>query len=240
MKKIPQWLGAQKAEKVLWNGLIHDDLHILKIISDNALKAPRLISSLGRTPEKSLEVGIGPFGLGISAFLPEIPYRLALDPLPPVSLDSSPDSELHSAYELRAYMRRLRAPIHYVQSCGEEMPVRTGSIDLVICCNVLDHVSDPDAVLREIHRVLKSDGCLYFDVDTFSLCGLLKWHLWTKHVFKGEILVTAHPYRMLEGGLVRKLRDVGFHLRKLGGHTVVSKIVGHARDSTFLGTKYSQ
>ena len=202
-----------------------------------ALKAPRLLGSLDRTPATSLEVGIGPFGLGISAFRPEIPFRLALDPLPPVSLDSSLDSELHSTWELRAYMQRLRAPIQYVQGCGEEIRVRTGTIDLVICCNVLDHVSDPDAVLREIYRVLKADGCLYFDVDTFSLCRFVKWYLWTKHAHKDEILVTAHPYRMLEGGLMRRLRAAGFRLRKLGGHGVVSKIVGRVRDSTFLGTK---
>jgi SAM-dependent methyltransferase len=240
MKKIPQWLGAQKAEKILWDGLIHDDCYILQTITANALKAPGLMSSLGRRPETSLEVGIGPFGLGISAFLSEIPFRLALDPLPPVPLDTSPNSELHSSYDLRAYMQGLRTPIHYIQACGEDIPVRTGTIDLVICSNVLDHVSDPDAVLREIHRVLKLGGCLFFDVDTFSLCGLIKWHLWTKHAHKDEILVTAHPYRMLEGGLVRKLRDAGFRLRKLGGHTVVSRLVGHVRDSTFLGTKRSQ
>ena len=127
-------------------------------------------------------------------------------------------------------MQRLRAPIHYVQGCGEEIPVRTASIDLVICCNVLDHVSDPDAVLREIHRVLKSDGCLYFDVDTFSLCGLVKWYLWTRHAHKDEILVTSHPYRLFEDGLVRRLRGAGFHLRKLGGHNVVSKIIGRAQE----------
>jgi SAM-dependent methyltransferase len=232
--------GTQKGEKCLWDGLLHSDYHILQATSDNASKAPGVMGSLGGTPEKSLEVGIGPFGLGISAFLPEISFRLALDPLPPVSLNSSPHSELHSTYELRAYMQHLRAPIHYVQGCGEEMPDRTGTIDLVICCNVLDHVCDPDAVLREIHRVLKSDGCLYFDVDTFSLCGLVKWYLWTKHAHAEEILVTAHPYRMLEGGLVRKVRAAGFRLRKLGGHTLVSKIVGHARVSTFLATKCFQ
>jgi SAM-dependent methyltransferase len=220
--------------------VIHHDYYILNCISSNAVKAPMLISSLGCTPENSLEVGIGPFGLGISAFLPEIPFRLALDPLPPVSLDSSPHGELHSTYELRAYMQRLRAPMHYVQGCGEEIPVRTETMDLVICCNVLDHVSDPDAVLREIRRVLKSDGCLYFDVDTFSLCGLVKWYLWTKRAYRDEILVTAHPYRMLEDRLMRGLRTACFHLRKLVGHTAVSKIVGHARDSTFLGTKCFQ
>jgi SAM-dependent methyltransferase len=240
MKKIPQWRVAQKGEKGLWDGVIHDDYFILNYTSIQTGKAPGLMSSLGRTPEKSLEVGIGPFGLGVSAFLPEIPFRLALDPLPPVSLDYSPvspDSKVHSTYELRAYMQRLRAPIHYVQGCGEEIPVRTGTMDLVICCNVLDHVSDPDAVLREIYRVLKSDGCLYFDVDTFSLCGLVKWHLRTKRAHKDEIVVTTHPYRMLERGLVRRMRAAGFHLRKLGGHTVVSNIVGHARVSSFLGTK---
>jgi SAM-dependent methyltransferase len=237
MKMIPEWRAAQKAEKGLWDGVIHGDSYILRCTTDNAVKAPGLMSALGRTPETSLEVGIGPFGLGISAFLPEIPFRLAVDPLPPVSLDLSPKSELHSTYELRAYMQCLRAPIHYVQGCGEELPIRTGTIDLVICSNVLDHVSDPDAVLREIHRVLKSDGCLYFDVDAFSFCGLLKWHLWTKHAHKDEILVTAHSYRMLEGDVARRLRAAGFQLRKLAGHSIVSNIAGHARVSTFLGTR---
>jgi SAM-dependent methyltransferase len=240
MKKIPQWPTAQKEEKGVWLGSIHHDDLILRMTSGSASEAPRVMSSLGRTPEKSLEIGIGPFGIGVSGFLTKIPFRLALDPLPPVPLDYSPvdpSGEVHSTYELRAYMQRLRDPIHYIQGCGEELPIRTATIDLVICCNVLDHVSDPDAVLREIHRVLKSDGYLYFNVDTFSLCGVVKWYLWTRHAHKDEILVTTHPYRMLEGEVVRRLRAAGFHLRKLGGHTPLSKIAGHAHISTFLGTK---
>jgi SAM-dependent methyltransferase len=234
MKKIPQWRVAQKGEKGLWDGVIHDDYFILNYTSIQTGKAPGLMSSLGRTPEKSLEVGIGPFGLGVSAFLPEIPFRLALDPLPPVSLDYSPvspDSKVHSTYELRACPHPLRAGLRRRDTCSDG---NNGSRHML---QRLDHVSDPDAVLREIYRVLKSDGCLYFDVDTFSLCGLVKWHLRTKRAHKDEIVVTTHPYRMLERGLLRRMRAAGFHLRKLGGHTVVSNIVGHARVSSFLGTK---
>ena len=136
-------------------------------------------------------------------------------------------------------MSGLRAPIRYIQGCGEELPVRSESMDLVVCCNVLDHTSDPDAVLKEIHRVLKSKGIFFFNVDTFSRLGLVKWHLLTKYLHKNEILVTTHPYRMYETDAEHRLRNAGFQLKKVQGHTFVSNLIGHARDSTYLGTKCS-
>jgi SAM-dependent methyltransferase len=239
MKKIPQWLEAQEREKGLWDGVIHHDYYVLRVLADNSVKAPQVRKCFDRTPETSLEIGIGPFGIGITAFLPEIPRRFAVDSLALVPLESNVNSCLKSSEELRRYMRQLRAPIRYIQGCGEEMPIRTESMDLIICCNVLDHTSDPDAILREMHRVLKPKGLLFFDVDTFSILGLLKWHSWTKYAHKDEILVTTHPYRMYERDVVRRLRSSGFQLQKLRGHTATSNMIGRARVSTFLGLKCS-
>ena len=115
--------------------------------------------------------------------------------------------------------------------------MRSASVDFVICCNVIDHASDPAAILREIHRVLKPEGLFFFDVDTFSVLGLMKWHSWTKWIYKDLIMVQAHPHRMSEANVVRKLKSAGFQLRRLYGHTLRSNLVGHARNSTFLGTK---
>jgi SAM-dependent methyltransferase len=45
----------------------------------------------------------------------------------------------------------LRAPV-------ERIPVEEASFDLVLCTQVLEHVDDPAAVVRELHRVVKPGG----------------------------------------------------------------------------------
>jgi SAM-dependent methyltransferase len=44
---------------------------------------------------------------------------------------------------------------------GRHLPFRENSFALVISQEVLEHVADPPAVLREIHRVLRKNGTLY-------------------------------------------------------------------------------
>jgi SAM-dependent methyltransferase len=233
MKKIPAWLAAQETEKDFWDGIIRDDPSVLRVLADNSEKAPQIQSSLPRKCQSALEVGVGPLGLGIIGFIPEIPQRFAIDPLPPVSLGSSSEQD----DPLRRFIRSRRAPIHYAVGCGEEIPIKSGSVELVVCCNVLDHTSDPEAILKEIHRILQPNGLFYFDVHTFSVFGLAKWHSYTKHAHKDEVLVKAHPYRMFEGSVVRQIRQAGFRVQTLKGHTFMSNLLGHARTSIFLGTK---
>lgn len=231
MSKIPAWLQAQKTERDFWHGIVQADHMVLRVLADNSEKAPAILRALPRIPATALEVGVGPLGLGIIAFLPEIERRFAVDPLPPVDLGPS------GTNPLRDLIHQRRASIHYAVGCGEQIPVRSESMELVICCNVLDHVSDPTAILHEIQRVLKPKGLFYFDVHTFSLLGLLKWHSHTKRVHRDEVLVKAHPYRMYEADVGRKLRSSGFSVQKLHGQTFSSNWFGHARTSVFLGTK---
>jgi 2-polyprenyl-6-hydroxyphenyl methylase/3-demethylubiquinone-9 3-methyltransferase len=49
---------------------------------------------------------------------------------------------------------------------GAALPVEGGSVDLVVCTDVLVHVPDPAAVIREIGRVLRPGGALL--VSTIS------------------------------------------------------------------------
>lgn len=60
----------------------------------------------------------------------------------------------------------LRADEHGVgvdlrQGMAETLPFDDSSFDLVTLDNVLEHVTDPDRTLREIHRVLRPEGLLY-------------------------------------------------------------------------------
>ncbi len=47
---------------------------------------------------------------------------------------------------------------------GKTFPIAPGSFDVVVCNQVLEHVFEPDAFIREIGRVLKDDGRLLLTV----------------------------------------------------------------------------
>lgn len=45
-----------------------------------------------------------------------------------------------------------------IRSAAESLPLEDGSADVTICIQVLEHVDDPAAVLRELHRVTGPGG----------------------------------------------------------------------------------
>jgi hypothetical protein len=53
-----------------------------------------------------------------------------------------------------------QTPLVNVIARGEQIPLPDGKVDLVLCTQVLEYVSDPAAVVAEIHRVLKPGGRL--------------------------------------------------------------------------------
>jgi SAM-dependent methyltransferase len=72
----------------------------------------------------------------------------------------------------------------YLAVGAEAIPLVSGSVDVVVCRNSLDHVTSPPAALSEIRRLLRPGGALLLSVDvdhpatptephTFTLDGLL-------------------------------------------------------------------
>lgn len=202
---------------------------ILRILADNRKRATRLRTLLDSSAFTCLEIGLGPLGVGVIGFLPEIGWRIGMDPLPPV--------ELRCEEPIRQLVDALRKPICRFAGSGEAIPLGDGSVEVVVCCNVLDHVRDVEAVLSEIRRVLKPRGLLFLEVDTFSLGGLLKWYCWTKHLHANEILVRAHTYRFLERDVADRLRAHSFSITRQCGHTRLGAFLGKSRVSEFLAIR---
>ena len=58
------------------------------------------------------------------------------------------------------HLNRDEPSIHYSVQDGAKLTYLDDSFDFVTCIDVIEHVPDAKALLREIHRVLKPGGCL--------------------------------------------------------------------------------
>src|SRR6266550_2020140 len=62
---------------------------------------------------------------------------------------------------LAAAHGRFGRQVSFLCAAGERMPLPDKSLDLVVFNHIYEHVVDPDAVVADIHRVLKPDGVAY-------------------------------------------------------------------------------
>lgn len=63
----------------------------------------------------------------------------------------------------RGRARQTGQTIRYDVGVGESLPYARASFDLVVCVDVLEHVSDLNRVLVEVARVLRPGGLFLFD-----------------------------------------------------------------------------
>ena len=95
--------------------------------------------------------------------------------------------------------------IDYRQGSGESMPFEKDSFDVVVCCDVLEHVDNLESTLREVARVLKPGGMFCYDTinrteesrkanifaaQDFALTSFFprNTHVWEKFITPEEIL----------------------------------------------------
>ena len=69
--------------------------------------------------------------------------------------------------------------LHWLVGDIECLPHPTGSFDLVVSCETIEHVPDPQRALGELARVLRPGGRLYLTCPNyFSPVGLHRIYLW--------------------------------------------------------------
>jgi ubiquinone/menaquinone biosynthesis C-methylase UbiE len=70
---------------------------------------------------------------------------------------------------LAVYYKRLfpkwQGRVQTIAAIGEKLPFADSSFDIVLSDNVIDHAENPIAILKDITRVLKPSGLLYFTVN---------------------------------------------------------------------------
>lgn len=69
-----------------------------------------------------------------------------------------------SAAQVRNAFSQGGGPL-YLRARGEELPLRSGSFDGIVCCLVIEHADDPEAVMDEMARLLAPLGRLVLIVN---------------------------------------------------------------------------
>lgn len=109
--------------------------------------------------------------------------------------------------------RKLFPATHFIQADSRFLPFKTGSMDVVVICETLEHVVDPFCSLLEIRRLLKKNGYLIVEIDSGSLLFRLIWFLWKK-LGPGRVWNHAHLTYFNVGLLEQLFINAGFRIDK--------------------------
>lgn len=73
--------------------------------------------------------------------------------------------------------------IQFIKGKGESISLPDNKADVIFCSNVLNHTQYPEMCLKEIRRILKEDGILFFDIH-FDYQTVLHPHVFNRDSIK--------------------------------------------------------
>ncbi len=117
-----------------------------------------------------------------------------------VSMDFSP---------LALQFSRRRGLKHLLGADAMKLPLAPGRFDLITVMDVLEHLPDDEAAMREFFRVLKPGGRVIATVPAYQ-------HLWSEHD-----IALMHHRRYVRQQLGERFGRAGFRLEKLS-HTMTA------------------
>jgi 2-polyprenyl-6-hydroxyphenyl methylase / 3-demethylubiquinone-9 3-methyltransferase len=108
--------------------------------------------------------------------------------------------------------------IYYQQGFAEEMPFASGSFSAIVCLDVLEHVQDLKATIREIARVLAPGGVFVFDTINRTLLARIAL-IWLGERFAAGVPHGLHDYSKFikPVELYAKLAKNGLEVREMTG-----------------------
>lgn len=95
---------------------------------------------------------------------------------------------------VHAQQSGLGQSIHYQQGYAEALPYADGCFSVIVCLDVLEHVRDLAATIREVARVLAPGGVFVFDTINRTLLAraILIWY--GEHFPSGGLTPGIHHY----------------------------------------------
>ncbi|MBW4604647.1 MAG: bifunctional 2-polyprenyl-6-hydroxyphenol methylase/3-demethylubiquinol 3-O-methyltransferase UbiG [Calothrix sp. FI2-JRJ7] len=117
------------------------------------------------------------------------------------------DLSLNSIEAAQEHAQHNKLKIDYRWGVGEKIPYDSNTFDVVLCFDVLEHVTDWQKVLAEIYRLLNPNGLFLFDTinRTFKSKLIMIWllenilnqmprglHDWNKFIKPQELIDTSY------------------------------------------------
>ncbi len=128
-------------------------------------------------------------------------------------IDPAPES----IWAAREHALASGLEIDYRTGVGEELPFSDALFDIVVCCDVLEHVDDVPRVIGEIARVLRPGGIFFYDTINRTLASKIavikvmqEWrttafaepncHVWNRFIKPEELcaMLTRHGFENRE------------------------------------------
>lgn len=117
-----------------------------------------------------------------------------------VSMDFSP---------LALQFSRRRGLKHLLGADAMKLPLLSNRFDLITVMDVLEHLPDDQAAMREFFRVLKPGGRVIATIPAYK-------HLWSEHD-----VALMHHRRYVRKEVSERFQAAGFHIEKLS-HTMTT------------------
>lgn len=77
------------------------------------------------------------------------------------------------------YGKERYSNIELLKGDAHKIPFKDASFEVIVCCEVLEHVENPEAVIKEMKRVLKKNGSIIIEIDTGNWLFKFVWFFWT-------------------------------------------------------------
>lgn len=110
------------------------------------------------------------------------------------------------------YGKNKYKSIRFVHADAHKLPFQDDSFDMIVCTEVLEHVTNPKGVLKEIRRVLKQHGAVVIEMDTGNILFNIVWYLWMN--FNGKVWKGSHLHKFSSAKLEKMIKDCGFLIEK--------------------------
>jgi SAM-dependent methyltransferase len=190
-----RWRFAQQMEREFWL-----NLNAAEFVAQEAgykTLAGHLVRHAQAHFGERDDIRVLQIGCAVEDAIMHFPYgkRFAIDPL--------------ADFYIRHFERARNPGVAYFTAKGEAIPFTADLFDLVICNNVLDHVFEPQKLLYEVRRTLRTGGLFFLSVDVYSTDTraqrVAKEAAW-------EVVDPCHPHTFTHEILRNLVEGIGFQV----------------------------
>ena len=119
-----------------------------------------------------------------------------------------------SKYAIRTASKKLPNFKFYLTKDGERLPIKNGSIDFIVCLDVIEHIYDTQHIFKEFKRILKPGGNILI---TTPYHGLIKNIIIVLTCFDRIFNPFGEHIRFFtKKTLTKAIKQINFEVTKIG------------------------